>query len=190
MTVESADMQLMTAEDYLVWEETQGEKHEYVGGMVYAMSGGTNAHAAIIMNVGGTLHAQLRGKSCRAFSSDLKVRIQYPTHTRFYYPDVTVACKPAPEREVFHDEPAVIVEVASESTRRTDELEKRDAYQMIPTLRVYLLVEQERAAVVVWRRGARGFQRETYTGLDAVIALSEIEARLALADIYEAVRIT
>jgi hypothetical protein len=58
MTVECAGSQLMTAEDYLAWEE----RHEYVGGMVYAMSGGTRAHAGIAMNVGISLGAQLRGK--------------------------------------------------------------------------------------------------------------------------------
>ncbi len=188
MTAERAETQLMSVEDYLAWEERQEEKHEYVGGMVYAMAGGTPDHAAIAANVLGALHGQLRGKPCRPYTSDLKVRIQYPTHTRFYYPDVTVACTPAPPASVFHDQPTIIVEVASDSTRRTDELEKRDAYQTIQTLRVYVLVEQDRAAATVWRRGSQGFQRETYAGLDAVIALPEIEASLPLAEIYEAVR--
>ena len=78
--------------------------------------------------------------------------------------------------------------MASPSTRRTDESQKRDAYFTIPTLRVYVLLEQERAAAVVWRRGEQGFAREVYEGLAAVIALPEIEAQLALAEAYEAVR--
>jgi Uma2 family endonuclease len=187
MIAERIESQQMSVEDYLVWEETQPERHEYVGGMVYAMAGGTNEHSAIAMNVGGCLHGQLRGKSCRPHGSDLKVRVQYPTHTRFYYPDVTIVCTPAPARSHFHDAPVVIVEVASESTRRTDETEKREAYLGIPSLRVYIVLSQEKAEAVVWRRTEQGFAREVHSGLAGVIELPEIESRLPLAEVYEAV---
>jgi Uma2 family endonuclease len=187
MTAERADSQLVTVDDYLAGEEKTEVKHEYIGGVVYAMAGGKNAHHEIASNVLGILHAQLRGKPCRPYNSDTKVRVQYPTHTRFYYPDVMVVCsRNAPELQ-YQDHPVVIVEVASESTRRTDELEKRDAYLTIPTLRVYLLLDQVKPEAVVWRRGDQGFVREVHAGLEAVIALAEIEAQLPLAEAYEAV---
>jgi len=178
----------MSVSDYLEWEAAAEMRHEYVGGVVYAMAGGTRRHAAIATNALGLLYGQLRGKPCRPFGPDMKVRIQYPTHTRFYYPDAMVVCIPGAAQEHFVDHPVVIVEVLSPSTRRTDESEKRDAYFTIPTLRVYVLLEQERVAAVVWRRGEQGFAREVYDGLEAVIALPEIEARLPLAEAYEAVR--
>jgi Uma2 family endonuclease len=118
----------------------------------------------------------------------MKVRLQYPTHTRFYYADVMVVCEPGTGPEHFVDNPTVVVEVLSPSTRRTDETEKRDAYFTIVTLRVYILLEQERPAAVVWRRQSDRFAREVYEGLEAVIPLPEIEARLPLAEAYEAVR--
>lgn len=187
MTAERIESQLMIVEDYLAWEDAQPERHEYIGGIVYAMAGGTTAHAAIATNALICLGSQLRGKRCRPYGSELKIRVQYPTHTRFYYPDLTVACTDVPSKSVFHDQPVVIVEVTSESTRRTDELEKRDAYQTIPSLRVYVLLNQEKAEAVVWRRGDQGFAREVHSGLGAVIELPEIEARLPLAESYEAV---
>ncbi len=189
MIAELAESELMSVEDYLAWEDAQEVRHEYVAGMVYAMAGGTPTHAAIAANVIVAVGAHLRGKRCRPYTSDLKVRIPYPTHTRFYYPDVTVACTMSPTQQVYHDEPTVLVEVASDSTRRTDELEKRDAYQSIGTLKVYLLIEQDRAAAVVWRRAKDGFGfvREVYAGLEGVIALPEIEAALPLAEVYEAI---
>jgi Uma2 family endonuclease len=192
MTAELASEQLMSVDEYLAWEELQERRHEYVAGMVYAMAGGTVPHAAIAANVIVSLGGQLRGKHCRPYTSDLKVRIAYPTHTRFYYPDVTVACTMSPAQQVYHDQPTILVEVASDSTRRTDELEKRDAYQNIATLKVYVLLEQDRAAAVVWRRGSHGFgfEREVYAGLEAVIGLSEIDAQLPLAEVYEAVTFT
>ena len=79
------------------------------------------------------------------------------------------------------------MEVLSNGTRRIDEGEKKDAYQSIPSLGVYLLVEQEMAAVIVFRRTERGFVREVYQGLDAVIPLPEIEIELPLGEIYDGV---
>ena len=187
MTAERATSHLMSVEDYLEWEDTQDQKYEYVGGMVYAMAGGTIDHASISANVLGSLYGRLRGKPCRALGSDLKVRIEYPTHTRFYYPDVTVICKMGPGQARYHDKPVVVVEVASESTRRVDELEKKDAYLSIPSLCAYIQMEQDAAVAVVWRRNGAAFDRETYHGLDAVILLPEIGATLPLSEAYEAI---
>jgi Uma2 family endonuclease len=189
MTAPLAEAELMSVEEYLALEEAHEVRHEYVGGMIYAMAGGTRSHAAIAMNVGISLGAQLRGKPCRPYGSDFKVCIRFSTHTRFYYPDLMVICGARPSNSFFDDEPTIIVEVTSDSTRRTDELEKREAYQTLAFLKVYLLLEQDRAAAVVWRRGKRGFgfEREVYAGLGAVIPLMEIAAALPLSEAYEAV---
>src|SRR5262249_9108779 len=138
-------------------------------------------------NALGALHARLRGRPCRPFNSDTKIRIRLPTQVRFYYPDVSVVCRPNPQTDSFQDEPAVIIEVLSRRTRRIDEGEKRDAYLMIPSLSVYVLVEQDTAAAVAFRRTASGFVREVYEGLDAVLPLPEIGIELPLAEIYETV---
>jgi Uma2 family endonuclease len=81
----------------------------------------------------------------------------------------------------------VLVEVLSRRTRRIDEGEKRDAYLNIPSLSVYLLIEQDTAAVVAFRRTEGGFIREVYEGLDTFLPLGEIGIDLRLAEIYEAV---
>ena len=85
--------ELVTVEEYLAGEERSDIRHEYLGGVIHAMSGGTNDHAAIAANGILSLGAQLRGKPCRPFGSDAKVRIEYPDHTRFYYPDLQVVCQ-------------------------------------------------------------------------------------------------
>ncbi len=186
MTAELALDQLLTVEEYLEAEEAAEVKHEYLGGVLYEMAGGTRGHATISTNVLGVLHRHLRGKPCRPFNSDMKVRIEFPTHTRFYYPDAMVVCERGPFKSVYLNNPTVIVEATSDSTRRTDVQEKREAYLTIPTLRVYLLLEQDTPAAVVWRRVEQSFQRETYRGRDAVIDLPEIGAQLPLAEVYEA----
>lgn len=175
----------ISVENYLAGEQRARVKHEYMAGMVYAMAGGTYAHNLVASNVLGELHAQLKGKPCRALNSDSKVKIQSGTQTRFYYPDASVVCGENVLDGVFQDKPTVIVEVLSETTRRADEGEKLEAYLKITTLNVYLMFEQDIVGVVVYRRTGRIFQREVHSDLAAIILLPEIAADLRLASVYE-----
>ena len=181
---------LVAVEDYLAGELESPIKHEYLGGVVYAMAGARNVHNLIASNIQGSLHARLRGKPCRVYNSDTKVRVRFLNQVRFYYPDVPVVCRPNPPQDSFQDEPAVIFEVISRSTRRIDEGEKKDAYLSIPSLMAYALVEQDTAAVVLFRRTETGFVREVYEGRNAVLPLGAIEMELPLAEIYDGVEFT
>lgn len=175
-------------EDYLAGEQVSPVRHEYLGGAVYAMAGGRIAHNRISGNGFGYLHGYLRGKPCQPYGPDMKIRVRLARETRFYYPDLSVVCRSNPGDALFQDEPVVLMEVVSKSTRRVDEGEKRDAYLNIPSLMVYLVVEQEAAAVVAHRRGPNGgFTREVHAGLEAVVPLAEIGAQLPLTELYEAV---
>jgi Uma2 family endonuclease len=163
-------------------------KHEFLGGVVHAMSGATNGHNTIASNALGFLHGKLRGKSCQPFNSDTKVKIVFADHVRFYYPDVMVVCEKGPDLDHFQTQPVVVIEVLSKSTRRLDMGEKKDAYLSIPSLKVLMLVEAEKIGVTVHRRSAEGGVRaELYDGLEEVILLPEIEAEISLAEIYERV---
>ncbi len=176
--------------DYLAGEEVSDVKHEYLGGTVHAMAGATNRHNIIAMNSLGLLFGQLRGKTCQPFNGDTKVRIEFPDHTRFYYPDAMVVCQPNAGSDHYQDQPVVVIEVLSESTRRADLGEKRDAYLTIPSLKVLLLVEPDASSVTLHRRRAEGgFAIEHHSGSDAVIPLAEIEAQLSLAELYERVEL-
>lgn len=178
----------ITVQDYLAGEEISETKHEYLGGTVHAMAGATIRHNNIATNSLASLHGQLRGKPCQPYNSDTKVRIEFPDHTRFYYPDAMVVCQSNPDSDHFQNQPVVIIEVLSDSTRRADLGEKRDAYLTIPSLKVLLFVEPDAPSVTLHRRLREGgFAIERHIGLDAVIPLPEIEASLSLADIYERV---
>lgn len=181
---------LLTIAEYLEGEENSTVKHEYLGGAVHAMAGATNRHNTVAGNSFAALHGMLRGHPCQSFNSDTKIRIELPDHTRFYYPDAMVVRHPNPPTDHFQNWPALIIEVLSDSTRRTDLGEKRDAYLTIPSLKVLLFVESETPMVTLHRRKPDGgFAIETHVGLDAVIPLPEIEAALPLAALYERVEL-
>lgn len=180
--------QYISVEDYLAGELQSPVKHEFLGGVVYAMAGGRVVHNVIATNLLLALGIRLRGKPCRPFSSDMKIRVNLPTQTRFYYPDASVICESNPPTDTFQDQPRLIAEVISRSTRRVDQGEKKDAYTTISSLGVYLLVEQDSPTVTLFRRTAEGFVRELYRGLEAAIPLAEIGMELPLAEVYEGVQ--
>ena len=177
----------ISVEEYLAGEEISPVKHEYIAGYVYAMVSARNSHNQSASNALVTLGSRLRGKRCRAFNSDTKIRLRLQSGLRFYYPDASVICRPNSQSESFQDEPAVIIEVLSKRTRRIDEGEKKDAYFSISSLSVYLLVEQESPVVVAWRRTEGGFVRENYSGVDKTVPLREIDAELSLLELYDGV---
>jgi Uma2 family endonuclease len=180
-------LNLVSLEDYFAAEERSEIRHEYVAGQVYAMPGGTSFHAMISTNIAGALYSALKGTPCRAFGADLKVKAEYRDEKYVYYPDVSVFCDLGPLQQHYQERPVVVVEVLSPSTRRVDRREKLDVYRAIPSLRVYLLVEQTPASVMVYRRTDDGFVVEQYNQLTDIIPLPEIGTQLALADVYDGI---
>jgi Uma2 family endonuclease len=178
-------LNLTSEADYLAAELTSEVKHEYLGGVVYAMAGARNQHYRIATRVLGMLFGRLRGKPCQPCNSDTKIRVRMPGHTRYYYPDASVVCEPKPQGDSFEDQPVAVFEVLSRATRRIDEWEKKDAYLTIPSLAVYAPVEQSTPTVVIYRRTDQRFIPEVYEGIDAVVPLSEIGADLPLAELYQ-----
>ena len=180
-------LNLVSVERYLADELISAVKHEYLGGVVYAMAGARNAHNLIATNALVALANRLRGRPCRAFNSDTKIRVHLPGHVRFYYPDASVICRSNPPAESFQDQPAAVVEVLSQRTRRLDEGEKKEAYLTIPSLDFYILIEQEMPAVILFSRTEQGFLREVYQGLEAILPLRSLGIDLPLAEIFEGV---
>lgn len=100
------------------------------------------------------------------------------TRVRFYDPDA---------EDAYLDRPALVIEILSQSTRRTDEGEKREAYCAIPCLKGYLMLEQDSPTVVAFLRGEQGFVREVFHGLSAVVRVPDLDLELGLADVYDRV---
>jgi Uma2 family endonuclease len=137
-----------------VWlEEESTIRHEFLAGEIVAMAGGTPEHAAMGAEVIGQLREQLRGGSCRVFTSDLGVRVM-PTGLATY-PDASVVCGPTerdPEKKTNITNPRVLVEVTSNGTEDYDRGEKLENYKQIPTLEAVVIVSHREPRVEVWSR--------------------------------------
>jgi len=150
----------MSPTEYLAWEETQREKHQYLGGEVYAMAGGTPRHNRLSANVLRDLGVALRNGPCGPFTSDQKVYV--PATGDFVYPDGSVVCGPtvlhAGTKDVIEN-PSVIIEVLSKSTEPHDRGDKWKDYQSIPSLTDYVLVSQRLPRLEHYRRDGDGSWR-------------------------------
>jgi|JI61114DRNA_FD_contig_71_79467_length_936_multi_4_in_0_out_0_1 Uma2 family endonuclease len=182
----SAQLAYVSEAEYLSGEELPGPRHEYVDGQIFAMAGATKTHGTIALNIGVALRAQLRGTTCRAWVADMKVNVA--TAHSYYYPDVVATCADEDLRldspQSFVTAPKLIVEVLSPSTEKTDRREKWIAYRQLDSLQEYMLVDQERQWVEVFRRNETGWMQEIATAGES-ISLSSLGISLALTDIYE-----
>jgi Uma2 family endonuclease len=146
-----------THAEYLALEARGKDKHEFLCGEIFAMAGGTPEHGAVAIAVGSELRVSLRGRPCRVYSSDVRVRVQDTGLTT--YPDLSVVCgqlETAPDDPDAITNPVLLVEVLSESTEAYDRGGKAAHYRRIPSLREYLLVDPRERVAEVQRRNEQG----------------------------------
>jgi len=182
----------MSESEYLSFEAQSPTRHEYVAGEVFAMTGTTMRHNAVALNLVSTLRTHLKGSPCRAFMSDIRVRVQ--RQGAYYYPDIVVNCSDAGQSEdldaVTITDPVLIVEVLSPSTEAIDRREKLIAYRTLPSLVEYVLVSTDRARVEVHRLDGDGkWVKIEYVG-DEPVALTSVGLNVAMRSVYEDVPVT
>jgi Uma2 family endonuclease len=149
------------------------------------MAGGTPEHAALSVAVSSALLAQLRGGSCRVYSSDLRVRVLATGLVT--YPDVTVVCgelERDPESPTTVVNLRVVVEVLSDGTEAYDRGQKLDHYRRIPSLTAVVLVSHRAPSVEVWERGSDGAWRHGQFRAGDAAVIEPLPARLLLDEIY------
>ncbi len=172
--------------EYLDREGKTPAKCEYVDGEIYAMSGATRRHNLIASNlVYRARDAAGNGTGCQVFGSDMKIYVE--AHNSFYYPDLSVCCDHNDRNELFLVQPCFIVEVLSPSTASIDRREKRASYATLESLREYVIVDQDRMRVELYRRESDGWRGYVLNLPEDVVESSCLGLRLALRQIYEGV---
>lgn len=170
-------------DDYLRALEDSEIKLEYFDGEIYAMAGGTLAHAELGARVISQLSRALGG-NCRVFTSDAKVQVEATGLTTF--PDATVACgelkNAANDRNALVN-PTLLVEVTSRGTEDYDRGEKLSQYRQIPSLKAVLLVSHRAQRVTVLERTANGWSTREVRGGENVV-LSDPSLSLSIDELY------
>lgn len=186
MGLAAEKIQWISPEDYLEGELHSDVRHEYIFGDVRAMAGASERHNTISLNIATALREHFRGKKCRAYINDMKVRLTRADRQVFYYPDVLVACQGDEEESPYYrDYPAVIFEVLSPETQRTDLHEKYFAYTSIPSLHTYVVIARDEISVEVFRRAGPPWSVQKLTLSEDELVIPEIDFRMTVKRIYE-----
>ena len=178
----------MTPAAYLEIERKSEIRSEYLGGRMFAMSGGSRRHNLIAGNLFAEINSQLRGRPCEAYKSAMRVKIA--PAGMYTYPDIVAVCgEPRFEDESIDTllNPTAIVEVLSESTEAYDRGEKFAQYRRLDTLREYVLVAQDKIRIEHFRREGEEWILSEVSGRDATLHIVSIDCHIDVAAIYEKV---
>lgn len=179
--------------DYLREERLSETKHEYFDGEIFAMAGASAAHNSITFAAAGLLYAALRGSKCRGFGSDLRVATGLGRDDIYTYPDLSVVCGEPQFLDANRDtllNPVVLVEVLSPSTAAYDRGKKFERYRRIPSLREYVLLEQDRVhAEVFTRQNDNSWVMRELNEVGANLTLRSVGVEIPLGTIYEGVNL-
>jgi Uma2 family endonuclease len=175
-----------TPEEYFAWEEQQLHRHEFIGGEVYAMSGGTVNHSQIGVKIVSLLDNHLSGSGCKTLNSDCRVNIV--NSTDYTYPDVSVTCD---ERDKITNKyithPCLIVEVLSDSTEAYDRGGKFRMYRQNPVLQDYVLVSSEKIEIDLYRITESGSWEIINYQAGDTIELKSVNLSFPIERIYEGI---
>ena len=178
----------MTVEEYLAWERTQTERHEYFDGEVFSQAGGTRRHSLIGANVLRAIGNFLEDRECEAHGRDMRVLVEAIGY--YAYPDVSVVCPPVQgNSDDVITNPILIVEVLSPSTADFDRGAKFDYYRQIPSLHEYLVFWQDEARVEQHTRTGEGlWLLRDISGIDKLLTLASVGQLLPLRIVYKKVK--
>jgi Uma2 family endonuclease len=178
----------LTEEQYLALDRAAEFKSEYIGGEMFAMSGGSMQHARLQKNITGELYNALSAGKCEPFGSDFRVRVSSRMYT---YPDVSVVCGEPLLADDHQDvllNPVAIFEVLSPSTETYDRGTKLQRYRTIPTLQDYILVNQTEIRIEQYTRQENNLWiLRDYQTLDEELIVKSIAVWLPLSRIYNRV---
>jgi Uma2 family endonuclease len=177
-----------TPEEYLALERKAEYKSEYINGEIYAMSGASEAHNLITLNLATEIRQQFKGRPCRVYSTDMRVKVSATgMHT---YPDVVALCGGSKfdggEVDTLTN-PAAIVEVLSPSTEAYDRGEKFAHYRRLPSLQEYILISQDKVSVEHYIRHGEEWIFTELGDLSNTLHLTAVDCSVALRDIYDLV---
>jgi Uma2 family endonuclease len=176
----------ISIEDYLAYEKDGQIRHEYVDGYIYAMTGASATHNRIALNCASGLLERAGDQGCEVFISDMKLSIT--VWNCFYYPDVMICCDKQDDDDYSRQNPCLIVEVLSPSTVGIDRREKLKAYQQLPSLLDYVLIDQEQQMIEVYRRREDHWIKEELTS-DDELYIQCVDEHLPVSQLYTGIQL-
>ncbi len=180
---------MLTPQEYLIGEQYSEIRHEYIDGEVFAMAGGSDAHARLSGNLFFLLKNKLRGSGCSIYLSEMKAQV---SETKYFYPDVMVTChRDDLKNNYAKQHPKLLIEVLSASTEGYDRGKKFEYCRQLTSLEEYVLIEQIEHHVDIFRKNLeQRWELFSFVGQNAEIYFASLDCSVTMADLYEDVDFT
>lgn len=173
-----------TAQAYLAWENARADKNEFLGGEVFAMVGATRKHVTVAGNIFRLISNALADRPCRAYMSDMKLRIE--AANAFFYPDVLVTCDSKDHQaDNYMSSPVLVVEVLSPSTEAYDRGAKFTAYRKLSSLQEYLLIDPDNRRVEIYRASTGAQWVLSEIDPNGRLPLKSVDLELSVSEIFQ-----
>ncbi|MGE0698065.1 MAG: Uma2 family endonuclease [Hyphomicrobiaceae bacterium] len=179
----SGAVKLMTADEFLRWQQDQEARYELVDGIpIEMMTGASDVHDRIVINLIMLLGQQSRGSRCRPTTADIALRTR---HRGVRRPDVTVNCAPL-KGDVYEAlEPRMAIEVLSRSNAGVAWERKLLEYQRLGLDYILLVDSRCVAATLLTRNEAGAWDTSDFDRLADMIVLDRIGCQLPMAEVYD-----
>jgi Uma2 family endonuclease len=175
----------MTLAEFLEWERAEDGRHEFYRGETFAMVGGTARHNRVILNLASRIGEHLDGTQCQVFAENMKVQL---ASEAVLYPDVMVTCGKADagdEQSV--NDPKLVIEVLSPSTKGYDKRDKFILYRTLSSLREYVLIDPATRVVEVFTLADAGTWLLTDQSEAGDLRLASIDCAMPMAQVFKGV---
>lgn len=176
----------LTDFEEMLADRPEDEKWELIDGHVYkSMVGAAWEHHVIIDNIGLAIsnHLRAKGLPCRVFRESFYLKKAFDDLAAL--PDVMVRCGPMKPGQTSVEDPMILFEVVSKGSQARDRMNKRVAYQRLPSLQHYILVERDSVLIDHYIRRDDGWHGEPpLDALSATLSLAAIDLTLPVAEIY------
>lgn len=169
-------------------EDDSSVRYEFLDGYIRTMGYATDAHETLVTNFVSLLHYLLRKTDSKVYTSNRLLYVE--AYGRYFYPDAQIV-EGNPINRIYKQNmqalinPALLVEVISDSSDEYDHVEKWNCYQSIPSLKQYVMISQTEKKVESYRRVSDEWLYVSLHGDNAI--LNVLHCEVTLGDLYEKV---
>jgi len=180
--------QVYTLEEYLELDHVSEEKIEFWDGNVFTLAGASEAHDRIQGNGYFTLSSKLRGRNCRVFLSDMRLKV--PSYSPYRYPDLSALCGNSIFEMLGNQQmlvnPSLIVEILSDSTAEFDRGYEFTYYKSIESFTEYILIAQDRPHVTQFiKQDENNWLNREFNSIEDKFHLASLDCELELSELYQ-----
>jgi Uma2 family endonuclease len=179
----AAPKPFFTADDYLSWEPSQLDRHEYLDGEVFAMAGAEDRHVTVAMNIAFALRQHLSGSACRTYMSDMRLHVA--AANSYFYPDVMVTCHALDlASPMVKTAPKLLIEVLSPSTAAYDRGQKFSYYRSLDSLEEYVLIDPNTRCTDCYQKNTDGLWVLHPFAMGESVALTSVSLVLSATQLF------